>query len=218
MKRWTWGILLSVLAVGGCGRHAADDSVATKSPRPTAGQVDKNVNDPAPLERFENRGNARRAHRARHPDAYRGCVDENRYVRRVQRQWSRLRASGRRHPKRLRPRSAHRGRRFQAEGDRRRFWQPCPRLRRVQCPGLGRGERRGHRFRRPRQRPPHGDAGPLRRHGANTARSAAPPYVATWKPSTLVPNTSRLMVGEKEELPLRACRSMSAWTASGPAC
>ena len=53
MKRWTWGILLSVLAVGGCGRHAADDSVATKSPRPTAGQVDKNVNDPAPLERFE---------------------------------------------------------------------------------------------------------------------------------------------------------------------
>ena len=53
MKRWTWGILLSVLAVGGCGRHAAD----IRSPRNrlarTAGQVDKNVNDPAPLERFD---------------------------------------------------------------------------------------------------------------------------------------------------------------------
>ena len=32
-------------------------------------------------------------------------------------------------------------------------------------------------------------------------------YVETWKPSTLVPNTSRLMIGEKEELPLRAMQA-----------
>ena len=39
--------------------------------------------------------------------------------------------------------------------------------------------------------------------GKGPGAGSVPPYVATWKPSTLVPNTSRLMVGEKEELPLR---------------
>jgi hypothetical protein len=36
------------------------------------------------------------------------------------------------------------------------------------------------------------------------AARALPDQVDTWKPSRLVPNTSRLMVGDKEELPLRA--------------
>ncbi len=43
--------------------------------------------------------------------------------------------------------------------------------------------------------------------GDTRQTDAAPPYIATWKPSTLVRNTSRLMVGEKEELPLRAMQA-----------
>jgi hypothetical protein len=43
-----------------------------------------------------------------------------------------------------------------------------------------------------------------RRSAQAGSPGALPEHIETWKPSRLVPNTSRLMVGDKEELPLRA--------------
>jgi hypothetical protein len=232
MKRWTWGILLSALVAIGCGRHAAHHAVAAKSPSPAAARAEKAANvkkdaqKPVELKAYDVGATPEDA-----SDLGTMPAPLDKPPAQIEQEYNDASPSFQQRgggtpgsgfdlipPVRARESGQGAGHRGAGSGSSGGFdvqaWGPGAKVAgkggadandadkaASQDGGFG-GRAAGHRTAQVGTNYRY-----LPLYAADSPSAVPPPYVATWKPSTLAPNTSRLMVGEKEELPLRAMQA-----------